>query len=79
MTKPFVSTNGIAIIRMEVRKTIDGLLAFHVYKEYGDGSSLLYLFDFGTGELSCPSDSWASVRDPMNAVGGRPIFAGNCR
>lgn len=52
---------------MGVPKTIDGLLAFHAYKEYGDGTSRLYLFDFGTNALSCPSDSWATVRDPMNA------------
>lgn len=52
---------------MGVPKTIDGLLAFHAYKEYGDGTSRLYLFDFGTNALSCPSDSWTTVRDPMNA------------
>lgn len=48
-------------------KTIDGLLAFHAYKEYGDGTSRLYLFDFRTNALRCPSESWTTVRDSMNA------------
>lgn len=44
-----------------------GLLAFHSYTSYNAKDSRLFLFDFRTGNLSCLSDSWKTVRNAMNA------------
>lgn len=59
---------------------LNGVLAFHSYNRYGDGTSRLFMFDFRNNDLICPSDSWKSLRDPMNAhfspEGRRLVFMG---
>lgn len=44
-----------------------GVLVFHSYTSYEAEDSRLFLFDFRTRELSCPSDSWKILRHAMNA------------
>ncbi len=60
----------------------NGILAYHSYTAYENEDSRLFLFDFKTNELSCPSDSWKTVRHAMNAHfspdGKSLVFMGIC-
>ena len=72
-----VKTNGSICGAPALR----GMLAFHSYSSYGAGDSRL--FDFGTGVLSCPSNSWNTVYHAINAhfsPDGRLLaFMGICK
>ena len=69
---PSLSAEADSIHEPDIRKSaVDhlkgGVLVFHSYTSYEAEDSRLFLFDFRTGKLACLSDSWKTVRHPMNA------------
>jgi len=69
--------------------TLDALLVYHNYIEYGDGTSVIYTYDFSTNVrqvVNAPYEPWSQttvVQDPMNAWfspdGKDIVFMGICR